>query len=49
MALGLQSTTSSRNMNGEAGLKWMIGLSCNFVEYGNLGIVKHCKKIIPFG
>ena len=49
MVLPLQSTTLDKNMNVEAGLKIMNGLSCNLVEDGYLGIGKHCRKLIPFG
>ena len=49
MVLALQSTTLDRNMNVEAGLKIMNGLSWHLVEDGYLGIGKHCRKWIPFG
>jgi len=49
VALALQSTTLDRNMDVEAGLKWMNGLSWNLVEDGHLVIGKHCKNLIPFG
>ena len=49
MALALQSTTSGRNMDVEAGLKIMNGLSWHLVEDGYLGIGKHYRKWIPFG
>ena len=48
MALALQNTTLDRNMNVEAGLKLIKGLSCNLVEDSNLGIGRHCKFFIPF-
>ena len=49
MELALQSTTPNKNMNVEAGLKIMNGLSWHLVEDGNLGIGKHCRKWILFG
>ena len=49
MVLALQSTTLDKNMNVEAGLKIMNGLSWNLVDDGYLGIRKHCRKWIPFG
>ena len=49
MVLALQSTTLDKNMNVEAGLKIMNGLSWHLVEDGYLGIGKHCRKLIPFG
>ena len=48
MVLDLQSTTLDRNMNVEAGLKIMNGLSWHLVEDGYLGIGKHCRKLISF-
>ena len=49
MVLVLQSTTMDINMNVEAGLKIVNGLSWYLVEDGYLGIGKHCRKWIPFG
>ena len=49
MVLALQSITLDKNMNVEAGLKIMDGLSWHLVEDGYLGIGKHCRKLIPFG
>ena len=49
MVLALQSTTLDTNMNVEAGLKTMNGLSWKLVEDDYLGIGKHCRKWIPFG
>ena len=49
MVLALQSTMLDKNMNVEAGLKIMNGLSWHLVEDGYLGIGKHCRKLIPFG
>ena len=49
MVLALQSTTLDKNMNVEAGLKIMNGLSRNLVEDGYLGIEKYCRKWILLG
>ena len=49
MVVALRSTTLDKNMNVEAGLKIMNGLSWHLVEDGYLGIGKHCRKLIPFG
>ena len=49
MVLALQSTTLDINMNVEAGLEIMNGLSWHLVEDSYLGIGKHCRKWIPFG
>ena len=49
MVLALQSTTLDINMNVEAGLKIMNGLSWHLVEDGYLGIGKHHRKWIIFG
>ena len=49
MVLALQSTTLDININVEAGLKIMNGLSWHLVEDGYLGIGKHCRKWILFG
>ena len=45
----MQSTTLGINMNVEAGLKIINGLSWHLMEDGYLGIGKHCRKLILFG
>ena len=49
MVLALQSTILDINMNVEARLKIINGLSWHLVEDVYLGIEKHCRKCIPFG
>ena len=49
MVLSLQTTTLDINTNVKARLKIMNELSWHLVEHGYLGIVKHCRKWIPFG
>jgi hypothetical protein len=51
---GIDSTCFAMCQSGqkieiEAGLTYMIGLSCNMEEADNLGIENHCRKLIPFG